>query len=70
MGYYLRQTKLPGASSGVQLSVVTEKLKVVTNGGRRKLSMMEPPAKGRRGHTFAYTDYASVAIFKLSDHIN
>ena len=31
---------------------------------------MEPPAKGRRGYTFAHIDYASVAIFKLSDYIN
>ena len=31
---------------------------------------MEPPAKGWRGYTFAHTDYASVAIFKLSDYIN
>jgi hypothetical protein len=31
---------------------------------------MEPPAKGRRGHTFTYIEYTSVAIFKLSDYIN
>jgi hypothetical protein len=48
----------PSYITGVQLSVVTEKLTV------------EPPAKGRRGHTFAHTDYVPVATFKLSDHMH
>jgi len=31
---------------------------------------MEPPAKGRRGHTFTHTERASVATFNLSNRTN
>ena len=43
-----------------QLSVVTEKLNVVTDGGRRKLSVVTDgtPEKGRRYHTFSHTERA------------
>ena len=33
-------------------------------------SPMEPPAKGRRGYTFAHTEYVLVATFKLGDHMH
>jgi len=58
--------------TGVQLSVVTEKLNVVTDVGRRKLSVVtnRAPEKGRRYHTFSHIERALVAIFNLSDHIN
>ena len=43
--------------------VVTEKLTVVTDVGRRKLSVVTDgaPEKGRRYHTFSHTERASVA---------
>jgi len=50
-----------GLNPGVQLSVVTEKLNVVTNGA---------PEKGRRYHTFSHTERALVATFNLSNHTN
>ena len=58
--------------TGVQLSVVTEKLNVVTDGVGESWAWlpMEPPVKGWRGHTFAHIEYVLVAIFKLSDYIN
>ena len=57
---------------GAQLSVVTEKLNVVTDGGRRKLSVVTDGVleKGRRYLTFTHTERASVATFDLSDHTN
>jgi len=44
---------------GVQLGVVTEKLNVVTHGGRRKLSVVTDgaPEKGRRYHTHTERAY-------------
>jgi hypothetical protein len=58
--------------TGVQLSVVTEKLNVVTDGGRRKLSVVTDgtPEKGRRYHTFSHTERASVATIYLSDRMH
>jgi len=57
------------STAGVQLSVVTEKLNVVTDGGRRKLSVVtdETPEKGRRYHTFSHTERALVATIYLND---
>ena len=46
----------PFVSFGVQLSVVTEKLTVVTDGA---------PEKGRRYHTFSHTERASLATIYL-----
>ena len=42
------------------------------DGGRRKLNKVTDGATGKRseGHTFTYTERASVAIFTLSDRIN
>ena len=53
---------------GVQLSVVTEKFNVVTDGGRRKLSVVTDGIleKGRRYYTFSYIERA----LDLSDHTN
>ena len=45
-----------GSPAGMQLSVVTEKLTVVTDGA---------PEKGRRYHTFSHTERASLAIIYL-----
>jgi hypothetical protein len=58
--------------SGVQLSVVTEKLNVVTDGGRRKLSVATDgtPEKDRRYYTFSHTERASVATIYLSDRMH
>ena len=39
-------------------------------GGNWAWSLMESSGKGRRYHTFAHTEYASVAIFNLSKHTN
>jgi len=52
---------------GVQLGGVTEKLKGVTDGGRRKLNGVTDgaPEKGRRGYTFTHIERASVAIICL-----
>ena len=50
---------------GVQLSVASEKLTVVTNRGWRKLGV-EPPEKGRRYHTFSHTERALVATIYLA----
>ena len=54
--------------TGAQLSVVTEKLNVVTDRGRRKLSVVTDGAleKGQRYHTFIHTERA----LDLSDHTN
>ena len=53
---------------GAQLNVVTEKLNVVTDGGRRKLSVVTDgiPEKGRRYYTFSHIERAS----DLNDHTN
>ena len=61
-----------GHRTGVQLSVVTEKLNVVTDGVAESWawSLMEPPAKGRRGYTFAHTERALVATIYLSDRMH
>ena len=58
--------------TGVQLSVVTEKLTVVTDVGRRKLSVVtdEAPENGRRYYTFSYIERASVATIYFSDRMH
>ena len=51
----------------MQLNVVTEKLNVVTDGGRRKLSVVTDGLleKGRRYYTFSHTERASLATIYL-----
>ena len=55
-------------STGAQLSVVTEKSNVVTDGGRRKLSVVTDGIleKGRRYHTFSHTE----CVLDLSAYTN
>ena len=57
---------------GVQLSVVTEKFNMVTDGGRRKLSVVTDGAleKGWRYYTFSHTKRALVSIIYLSDRMH
>ena len=58
---FLREAaEAPEIMQGVQLARVTEKLNGVTDGGRRKLNGVTDgvPGKGRRGHTFSYTERA------------
>ena len=68
----LRDSVVVNLYPGAQLSVVTEKLNVVTDGGRRKLSVVTDgiSEKGRRYHTFSHTERASVAIICLSDRVH
>lgn len=65
----MKEPHRPDQNFGLQLVVVSEKLNVVTDRGRRKLSVspMELPEKGRRYHTSSHIERTPVATTYLSN---